>query len=118
MKFTRFCTLTKGAWLRLQLFLVFLPLHPCFAQYYNTDYFKEHKAPTLFQRIMTSPAASLILVLVGCAGLFSMFFAHGKGDKSEKQMGVGFVCFMLVLAMCWYRFSLWNDPNFNAKPEY
>jgi hypothetical protein len=112
----------SDSYLRLSLALfgsIFLRVVPASAQWGDEAYAVDNiGGPTLFQRLMTHPAASLIMVLAGSAGLFMLFFATGKGEKSDKQQFVGGILVLLVLLMCWYRFSLWNDPSFNQKPSY
>jgi amino acid permease len=96
--------------------MVFFPF-PALAQYYD-GYAEDIGGPTKFQKIMTGSFASLIMVLVGSAGLFNLFFATGKGEKSDKQQMIGALMVLAVIAMAWYRFSLWNDEDFNSKPKY
>ncbi len=96
-----------------------LAVEPVSAQWGDEAYAVESiGGPTLFQRLMTHPAASLIMVLAGSAGMFLLFFASGRGEKSDRQQFVGGILVLLVILMCWYRFSLWNDPEFNQKPSY
>jgi hypothetical protein len=84
------------------------------AQYYE-DYGEQVSGPTTFQKLMTSSAASLIMVLAGSAGLLSLFFSTGKGERSDKQQIVGVFLVLAVIGMAWYRFSLWNDEDFNSR---
>ena len=81
------------------------------------DYAYEERGPTTLQNLMTSPAASLMMFFVGSLGMGCLFFSSEK-ESAEKQKAFGAVCILLVIFICYYRFSLWNDPNFNAPQQY
>ena len=82
---------------------------PALAQY--DDYYdttsSAHELSGM-EKILTSPAASLIIVLIGAAGLFNLVTATKRGQNSDKQYLLAIVSFLIVIAMVWYRFSLWN----------
>ena len=107
---------SAASWLLLTLCLRASCLAQEYEEYYGEYFADEARGPTMFQKIMTSPFASLLLVLIGSAGLFNLFFTGGRVERTERQTLVGLMCVGAVIAMCWYRFSLWNDPQFNAKP--
>lgn len=81
------------------------------AQYYGQGYAAEPEGPSAVQKILTGPFATLIMVLVGTAGVFNLFFNTGKGETSDKKHIIGMVCMILVILLVSYRCSLWNDPN-------
>lgn len=80
-----------------------------FAQYDYGDY--NAPEPSLAQKVLTSPIVTLGMVLVGAACLFNLFFIGGKKETAAKRDLLSFICFMLVLFICWYRFSLWNQKK-------
>ena len=80
------------------------------AQYYP-EYESEPSGPPLLERILTNPFVTLLVVLVGSAGVFNYFFSTGRGERSDKQSLVAIVCFVLVILLVWYRFSLWADKG-------
>jgi hypothetical protein len=55
------------------------------------------------------------MVFVGAFGLFLFATASGKGERSDRQQAYGFICILCVILLCWFRFSLWNDSDFNSR---
>lgn len=76
----------------------------------NYSYAAEEHGPSLFARLMTSPGATLLMVLIGSAGIFNFFTGSSqKGGSGDQKQLIGLGCILLVCLMVWYRFNVWND---------
>ncbi len=63
----------------------------------------------LLERIASSSFVSLLMVFVGAAGIFLYATAAGKGERSERQRGMGIVCIIVVFIIIYYRFTIRNE---------
>lgn len=74
------------------------------------EYAAEPHGPNMFARLMTSPGATLLMVLIGSAGVFNFFTGSSKkGAGADQKQLIGLGCILLVCLMVWYRFNVWND---------
>jgi len=96
----------KRVWLACCVLpFVLLQTNRVFAQY------EELEETPVMEKILTSPFVTLLVVLVGSTGMFNYFFASGKGERSDKQSLTAIICFILVVLLVWYRFSLWTERS-------
>ena len=75
----------------------------------QTGYGDDLEEPQALEKILTSPFATLIIVLLGSTGIFNFFFASGRGERSDKQSLIALVCFLIVIVMVYYRCSVWLE---------
>ena len=81
-----------------------------FAQDGYSNYQYEEQGPNMFERLMISPGATLLMVLIGSAGVFNFFVGSSKkGANADQKQLIGLGCILLVCLMVWFRFNVWNN---------